>query len=52
MVPAAVVNSDEGDVGFDQSASEQAALAERVATVAIADFVGLAVNIECGLSGR
>ncbi len=45
---------DDARAGFDQAAGEEAALAERVAAVAVANFVGLIAERErfAGLAGR
>jgi len=49
MVPAAVIDGDEGDAGLDEAAGEEGSLAETVAAVGGADFFGLAVDVERGL---
>src|SRR5262249_10429125 len=43
---AAIDNFDKADAGFDEAAREEAALAEGVTAIGIAELIGLAVEIE------
>src|SRR6185503_415526 len=46
MIPAAVVDGDETHADFDESPREEKSLGKVVATVSVAYFLGLAVDIE------
>lgn len=48
VIPAAVGKGDETDTGFDEAAREKHALAGGVATVVIADFLWLGLDVERG----
>src|SRR5262249_31791748 len=54
VVPSPFIQGDEGDARLDQPARQEAALAERIAAVEIAELRGLALDVErlLGLSRR
>ncbi len=50
MIPAAIVNGDEGHVGLYQSPGQQASLPKGVALITVANLIGFTTNVKGDLS--